>query len=322
MSGADVVAIAQRLADEVLFPAALATDRADTLPRALLDELAAAGLYGIGREADFATVCAVFEALSSGCLTTAFVWGQHTGTVHAAAASDNPAVRAWLDPLCSGTRRSGLALGGALPGPPLLRASRVDGGWRLEGSSPWVSGWGRIDVVHTAARTPDEQLVWLLVDAEGLHAERVALAALNATATVRADFDGLVVGDDRVTSIAPFGPNPQADVFVLRIHASFALGVIRRCCALLGPTALDDELAECRAALDAATANTIAAARAFASALALRGSAALMATVGARSLLLDEHAQRLAREALFVAVYAGRPPVRAALLARLGATPR
>jgi len=44
-----------------------------------------------------------------------------------------------------------------------------------------------------------------------------------------------------------------------------------------------------------------------------------MSVAGGRSLLLDEHPQRLAREALFVSVYASRPPVRAALLERLGA---
>jgi len=46
-----------------------------------------------------------------------------------------------------------------------------------------------------------------------------------------------------------------------------------------------------------------------------------MSTVGSRSLLLDDHAQRLAREALFVSVYASRPPVRAALVELLGAGP-
>jgi alkylation response protein AidB-like acyl-CoA dehydrogenase len=49
------VETAQRLADELLVPAAVDTDRADVMPRELLDELAAAGLYALGAEADFAT---------------------------------------------------------------------------------------------------------------------------------------------------------------------------------------------------------------------------------------------------------------------------
>src|SRR5436190_16514440 len=66
----DYIETASRLADEVLFPAALATDAADAVPMELLDALADAGLYGAGVAADFGTVCAVQEALAGGCLTT------------------------------------------------------------------------------------------------------------------------------------------------------------------------------------------------------------------------------------------------------------
>jgi len=76
----EVISLAERIAEDLLFPEALATDGAPVLPVELLDALADAGLYGLtgpasagGMEADFQTVCAVVEALSSGCLTTAFV---------------------------------------------------------------------------------------------------------------------------------------------------------------------------------------------------------------------------------------------------------
>jgi alkylation response protein AidB-like acyl-CoA dehydrogenase len=69
----DIVQVAQRIADDVLFPAALATDASDVVPRGLLDTLARAGLYGVlapedaaGLGADFATLCAVQEALAAG----------------------------------------------------------------------------------------------------------------------------------------------------------------------------------------------------------------------------------------------------------------
>jgi alkylation response protein AidB-like acyl-CoA dehydrogenase len=323
----DAVETAQRLADDVLFPAALETDRADVLPVGLLDAIAAAGLYGLaspvvvgGLDADFETVCAVWEALSSGCLTTAFVWGQHIGLVHSLAESDRPELKAaWLGPLTKGTIRAGLALGGALP-QPTLHASRAAGGWRLDGFSPFVSGWNRVDVLHTATRTENDEVVWLIVDAtEGsaLAVERLRLVALNATATVRADFSGLIVPDDRVTAIHPFGGATPPEV--LRIHASLALGVTARCCRLLGPSRLDEELADCRRRLDALDEETIAADRASAGALAVRAATALMAAAGSRSLIHTDHAQRLAREALFTAVYALRPASRDALLAMLGA---
>jgi alkylation response protein AidB-like acyl-CoA dehydrogenase len=315
----DAIATARRLADDVLFPAALETDRADILPRELLDALAEAGLYGLGVDADFATVCSVQEALAGGCLTTAFVWAQHLGLVHSLATSGSERLRArWLEPLARGDVRAGLALGGALP-QPTLHADATEDGWLLEGVSPFVSGWGRIDVVHTAARTADGEVVWLIVDAaESAHlkVERLQLMALDATATVRATFDRLQVAEERTTSRHPAGGETPPEV--LRLHAALALGVASRCCRLLGPTPLDAELVSIRGDLDELGPGT-AAARAAAGELALRAAAALMTATGSRSLLLHEHAQRLAREALFAAVYALRPASRQVLLRRLGA---
>jgi hypothetical protein len=132
----------------------------------------------------------------------------------------------------------------------------------------------------------------------------------------RVTFDRLPVGGDRVTSRHRVGGGTPPEV--LRMHAALALGVAARCCRLLGPTPLDSELAALRAELDRLGPGT-AAARAAAGELAVRAAAALMTTEGSRSLLADDHAQRLAREALFTLVYALRPASRAALLTKLGA---
>lgn len=106
---------------------------------------------------------------------------------------------------------------------------------------------------------------------------------------------------------------------MLRLHAALALGVASRCCRLLGPTPLDDELAACRAELDRLDPATIFRSRAAAGELALRAAAALAVTEGSRSLLAADHAQRLAREALFALVYALWPDSKDALLAQLRA---
>lgn len=324
----DIVQAAQRIADEVLFPAALATDAGDVLARELLDALAGAGLYALaapagagGPEIDFRTLCAVTEAVASGCLTTAFVWLQHHGLVRSVVAAGNPELTAqWLAPLARGEVRAGLGGGGMLPR-PVLSAERTASGWVLDGVSPFVSGWGRIDVVHVAARADDGEIAWLIVDAaEGpsLRAERLRLAALNATATVRLTFSRLAVPADRLTG--KHLPRDHAAPELLRIHASLALGVASRCCRLLGPSALDSELASLRAELDQLGPGT-AAARAAAGELALRAAATLMTAEGSRSLLTSSHPQRLAREAMFALVYALRPASRSALLTRLEAGP-
>jgi alkylation response protein AidB-like acyl-CoA dehydrogenase len=319
----DAVESARKLADEGLFPAALTTDAAGEVPTASLDALADAGLYGEALPDDLEVLCAVLEALAGGCLSTAFVWIQHIGVLRAALLSEHAHVREeWSGPLARGDRRGGLALGGALPGRPSLTARETDGGWLLDGCSPWLSGWGRIDVVHAGARTEDERLVWFFVDAresDTLHVEVLDLMVLGATATVRADFSAHVVPEERVVSVAPYVQGGTTPAEVLRIHASHALGVAGRCCRLLGPGPLDRELDACRERLAELDPDRIASDRADAGELAVRSAAALMAASGSRSLLLGEHPQRLAREALFASIYALRPMSREALLRRLGA---
>jgi hypothetical protein len=62
-------------------------------------------------------------------------------------------------------------------------------------------------------------------------------------------------------------------------------------------------------------------ARAAASELALRAAAALAVRDGSRAVTVDQHAQRLAREAVFLLVFGSRPRIKSALLERLGAVP-
>ena len=65
----------------------------------------------------------------------------------------------------------------------------------------------------------------------------------------------------------------------------------------------------------------MAAARAAASELALR-AAALTVRDGASAITVDAHAQRLAREALFLLVFGSRPGIKTELAARLGLAER
>lgn len=254
MSGDDVVERAAALAEDLLFPRALATDAADVLPASNLDALADLGLYGVfvpselgGLGVDFPTMCTLVETLASGCLTTTLVWVQHFGLLGSLLGGPDHLRDAWLADACRGERRGGIAFGGLLPGPPVLTATPVAGadgedagGWRIDGFAPWVSGWGRIDLLHVAARDPGDTVVQV-----------------------------------------------------------------------------DDELAARRAALDAADAGAMAAARAAASELALRAAAALAVHAGSRSVRTDDHAQRLLREAMFLLVFGSRQPIKDSLLATL-----
>ena len=324
-----ILEVARKLADDVLFPAAARTDAADAVPKGQLDLFAAAGLYGLAGPAEHgglaappATVRRVIEVLAGGCLTTTFVWAQHHGLVRALAeAPPSPERDGWLRRLCAGDVRAGLALGGLLPGAVRLRAEPAGGGWIVDGTSPWVSGWGLVDVVFVAARAPGDRLVWLIADAaegDGLAVQRQHLVAVDASVTVTAHFTGLAVPGDRVVRVEPFSPDRYNAPDVLRQNGYLALGVAGRCCRLLGPTPFDAELTACRDRLGRADEAGIAPARAAASDLALRSSAALVVQCGSRAAVRHEPAERLAREALFLLVFGTRPPIRAALLGRFG----
>ncbi len=156
----------------------------------------------------------------------------------------------------------------------------------------------------------------LILDAAaqpGLTASRQRLAAVNASATVRLGFDGVMVPAERFVSQEPFDPAASLRPDRLRINGSLALGVAGRCGRLLGPGPLDDELAACRARLDDALSADVAAmaqARAAASELAVRAAAALAVWHGSTSIMADPHPQRLAREALFLLVFGSRPAIK------------
>lgn len=327
-SPSDVVAVAEDIADRLLFPTALEADASNLIPRERLDWLAEAGLYGIAGPADAGGLALgledaglVIEALAGGCLTTTFIWVQHHSPVRAATMTANESLRdELLRPLCAGERRGGIALGGLRPAPPYLLAEPLAGGWSLTGHVPWVTGWGLIDVLLTAARTTDGQALRAFVNpiaTETLRVKPVRLVAANASGTVELEFAGHFVPHGRVVSLEPYAPPPPYDGGG-RFNGSLALGLAKRCCRLIGPSALDDELTERRRQLDEATDETMADARAAAAELAMRAATTLVVFTGSRSLHMQNQAQRLAREALFLLVFGTRPAIRQSLLQRLG----
>lgn len=314
-----VVARAREIADDVLFPASLAVDTSELLPVSLLDTLAEAGFYGLavpaelgGLGVDLPTMTAVVEHLASGCLTTTFVFMQHHSA--ARAASSAIALHPLAESLAAGRARAGVAFAHLRrPDPPTVVATQVEGGWQIDGDAPWVTGWGRIDLVHVAARHGAD-IVWLLVDAAAspsLTPHPLRLAALDASGTVQVSLRRHVVPTTCVTHVEPLADWLARDATTLRTNGSLALGVVRRAAALLGPSPIDDALDAARVELDQADADAMPRARARATDLALRATATLMASVGGRAVRRDQQAQRLAREALFLVVQGQTPAIRA-----------
>lgn len=313
---------AEVLAEEVLFPEANRVDGLGILPRERLDLLAEQGWYGLSSPSSglkLEDAWPILETFAGGCLTTTFVWMQHLGIVPACAFGPDH-LKAWVGPLATGERRGTVAFAGLLP-QPSLRAHQDGEAWILDGQAPWVSGWGLTNLIHVSARTPEDDVVWLLVDAEspGLHATPLRLLAVNASSTVTLGFEGVRVDLARQTSRFPWAEWPVRDAMGLRTNGSLALGVAARCCRLIGSSPLDDDLESCRVGLDQSTPETLPSARAAAAALAMRAATALVVHEGSRSVVLDNHAERLLREAAVLLVFGSRPSIRRELLASLEA---
>jgi alkylation response protein AidB-like acyl-CoA dehydrogenase len=330
---ADVRSEVAHSVDEVagrLWEGAGVVDQAGRLPPRNLAWLAGAGLYGIfaplsigGLGLAYRQGCAVVENLASACLATTFVWAQHfrfLGAVSAPAAPGHLRER-WLSPAVSGRVKAGVVLTGLMPGPRRLSAERAPGGWVVTGEAPWVSGWGLVDLLLVVSRAPGEDLVTFLLDAHeqrNLTATPLALSAMNASCTVRLGFDGLFVPDDQVVGQERLEQARQS-AERLRLNGSFALGLARRCCLLVGESPLDAELVRARGALDAATDAEMPSARAAACELAVRAAHVLAVYRGSGSALAGDVAERSAREAGALLVFGSRPAIRRSLLERLGA---
>jgi alkylation response protein AidB-like acyl-CoA dehydrogenase len=305
-------------------------DHLERVPEENFEALAALGLYGAvapslngGLELDLDEFSDVVEQLASACLATTFVWIQHFRLLRAVLDDETPSwLRERSGAVTSGDLKGGVVLGSLLPGPTRLSATPTTTGWRLDGVAPWVSGWGMVDALLVAARGPGDEVLSFYVPArehEGIRVTPQRLAAINATSTVRLEFDSLTMAPEFLVHRVIYEPDnePRGG---LRVNGSLALGLARRCTTLLGPTSLDDELLACRAELDRADVVGMPAARSRACVLALRSAHALSVAQGSKSVLAGDVAERSSREASLLLTFASRPAIRASLLERFGAS--
>lgn len=327
----------RELADTVFWPAALDVDRTGEIPETHWQTLADAGLYGIAAPAElggahgleFADIIEILEVMAGACLATAFTWVQHHGMLAALSASANTPLRDELAPRAAAGRiRGGVAFAGAVPVPPRMTADRIDGGWRLRGHAPFVSGWGVIDLIQFSAGDNETgDIVSGIVAAEdqpGITAANPQpLFVADATKTVSLDVDGLVISDDRVVSRVTRNDFMANQNFGSRLNGTLPIGLARRCAELLAEAGQDDaaagvraDVAAVRARLDAGLADTagLLAARRDGAQLAVRAAAAAVTSTGGPALLRDSTAQLLARNATFTLVAASRPELKRALV--------
>ncbi|MHB2021619.1 MAG: acyl-CoA dehydrogenase family protein [Candidatus Xenobia bacterium] len=198
-----VLEVAAALGASWLGPRAEATDRGEVplseifaqLAQARLGALSIPARYG-GLEAPSRLQREVTEELASWCGVTAFTHAQHQSACRIIAEAPDETLRErQLPDLAAG--RSWCAIAFAhlrRPGPPVLTAQPGPEGWRLNGTAPWVTGWGLMNQIVVAAALPDGSHLWVWSPLDGLTATPpLQMCAMTASSTVQLTFDNWFV---------------------------------------------------------------------------------------------------------------------------------
>ncbi|MGI8757944.1 MAG: acyl-CoA dehydrogenase family protein [Acidimicrobiales bacterium] len=345
------VRLAARLAADVLAPQAERVD-VEGIPAGHVEALAAAGLLGLfgpvdagGADAPPPVARRVTELLAGADGATWFVWTQHATPLRALVNSANVGLRQrWLPRLCRNVL-GGVAVAHLRRSDgPTVSARPSANGWVLDGTASWVTSWGLAEVFLLGAVTPDDRAVLVLLPARAGPGVRpsapLALAAMEATGTVRLDVEDLAVDAGDVVDVVPLAEWRRTDAHKTANVTPAVFGLIATVVGALQEAArrrdepggvalaraLAAEAAEVQSAayrlLDEVPAEQALderlSLRAHALELGVRSATALVAAAGGAGMARSSPAQRLAREALFHLVQAQTPPVRRATLARLG----
>jgi alkylation response protein AidB-like acyl-CoA dehydrogenase len=312
-------------------------------PRELMKQLGAAGAYaahlGPGAAAgDYAGAIRAMAEVSRVCGATGFmVWCQQVCGLYLQQ-SGNPALTgAVLAAHASGARLGGTGMSNPMKAyagiePLLLKATPVPGGYRINGTLPWVSNLGPDHYAGTLAGVEgsDREVMFLLrCDAPGVELRNCpSFSAMEGTNTWALRCTDLFVGNEDLIAdpAKPWIARVRAGFILLQ--TGFGLGVTQgaidsmwRVEPALGHVNqfLEDRPDELQAELDALWARieglcstpfetgkeyfiSVLDARAHASELALRAAQSALMHAGARGYLLSSDVQRRVRESHFVAI--------------------
>ena len=329
-----------------LAPYAAAYDRDGIYPEDAMRGFGRAGLYGAhlsdegdSPDIDMITMIEGMAAVSKSCLSTGFcVWCQAACGWYLEK-TENEGLREKLKPLVA----TGERLGGTGLSNPMkfysgiesirLRGTRVDGGYVVKGSLPWVSNLGANHLFGIVFEVEGEEghRVMAMVDCaqEGVVlGDGGRMIALEGSRTFSVRFKECFVSDSRILA-------DPADEYVAKIRPGFvlmqagmALGLVEACIdgmrkveGRLGHVNrfLDDGPEELSAELEAARRHAIGLAatpgddtaeyakacfeaRLVGGELSVRAATSAMLHSGARAYLANSDTFRRLREAYFVAV--------------------
>lgn len=207
-----LVAGAKAFAHEVLRPSSLATDRVG-VSAATIGQLRELGLLQHrvpaadgGVALDAAGERRIHEHIASGCLNTWLVWAQHFGV-------RGRLIRTLEAGKPAGELEAAILRGELLAGAGVsdvrgfpkryIEARRVAGGWELNGTISWVSGWGLNSVLIVAGVEPASQRVvaGLVRVGEGTRATPLELRSVGGSRTERVVLVDALIEEENVLDV-------------------------------------------------------------------------------------------------------------------------
>lgn len=204
-------------------PRALDLDREKRFDRELRDELARAGVLGLGVPADdggsggsAVEQAVALEALGRKATSMAVYCVVTFLAARMLRGFGTPRQKeTWLRPLLQGRLQAAFCLTEEAGGTDILAntrtsARRHEQGWLLDGEKSWVSGATDSDLLLVVARTSEHRTRGLTVFAvpagtAGVRAVRLPTMALNGYASCKVSLDRVVVPEDAVVGVVDEG---------------------------------------------------------------------------------------------------------------------
>lgn len=344
---------ARRLADDVFRSNAEAADQGDVQGQVTTNVrmLADAGYFGLGIPAAFggmgtddATRREYTELMASACGVTAFTQQQmHAGGGFVGGGRSDSLKSEMLPRFARGETLCGVAFSHLRrPGPPMVTAEPVPGGYRISGTAPWVTGWSLLDAFILGATLPNGDHLFAYVPKAGNEATmqpgpHIPLAVMNASDTVEVTLTDLFLPDDLALYERPAESLRRGDFCGITGHVFLPLGCARGSVHYLRTLADKRDDNAFREAADGFTREIDACrhealswsgacadlpdykeralhTRATAIVLAVRAAHATVVATGGSAHLLSQPPQRLLREAIFYTTTAQTSDVRTATL--------
>lgn len=216
-------AAARVFVDSTVVPAAASFDRDETIPRAVLAEVAALGAWGGlvpgefgGLGLDMPTLGAVHEEFGRGCSSLRSLLTVHSMVTWAISRRGTDEQRArWLQPLAAGEVLASFCLSEAEAGshtPGIATTARRRGdAWVISGRKKWITG-GQIAGLYLVFARTEKGMSAFLVPAQAGVRVRPISGLLGTRAAMVAE---LVFDDVCVPAAAIVGPGGFAPGFVL-----------------------------------------------------------------------------------------------------------